>query len=79
MSGRASWGHHPTGHQPIAEINDRIGTRPMVTFLTLMEGRMLGKREDLGQRREAGRGSWRTVRKKTLASSVAMIGPVHLN
>lgn len=41
---------------------------PMITSLLLMEGRMLAKREDLEQRREAGRGSWRTVRNKTGAS-----------
>lgn len=44
-----------------ADISDNMGIMPLVTFLHLMEVRT---EKEMGQRREAGRGSWRAMRKK---------------
>ena len=43
-------------------------------------GQDLRRRKEMGQRREAGRGSWRTMRKKTSGFiTVLGFGPIHLD
>ena len=43
-------------------------------------GQDFRKRKELGQRREAGRGSWRTMRKKMSGFIILLgFGPIHLD
>ena len=64
--------------QPV-DISYNVGTVPH-NIATLDGGQDLRRRKQLGQRREAGRGSWRTLRKlKTNGFSRLLgFGPFYL-
>ena len=65
-------------HQP-GDISYNVGIMPH-NCATLDGGQDLRRRKELGQRREAGRGSWRTMRKKKSGFITLLgFGPIHLD